>query len=60
MESAGIPRTRRKLYLGHGAADVTDLYERHEVEAFLLEDAKKLTEFLSRPTVRHTAKRKHA
>jgi len=60
MESAGIPRTRRKLYLGHGKADVTDLYERHEVDAFLVEDAKTLAEFLSRPTVRHTAKRKRA
>lgn len=42
MEAAGIPRTRRKLYLGHGATDVSDLYERHEVAAFLAEDARKL------------------
>jgi hypothetical protein len=39
MESAGIPRTRRKLYLGHGAGDVTGLYELHEVTAFLASDA---------------------
>lgn len=42
LESAGIPRTRRKLYLGHGARDVTDLYERHDVERFLKEDADRL------------------
>lgn len=42
MESAGIPRTRRQLYLGHGARDITDLYERHEVDAFLKDDGAKL------------------
>jgi integrase len=42
MESAGIPRARRRIYLGHGAADITDLYEQHEVDAFLLEDGQKL------------------
>jgi hypothetical protein len=30
-----VPRTRRKLYLGHGAGDVTGLYELHEVTAHL-------------------------
>lgn len=50
LESAGIPRTRRKLYMGHGAQDVTDLYERHEVEAFLADDAKRLADFLGLPT----------
>lgn len=29
LEAAGIPRTRRRLYLGHGTGDVTDLYEAH-------------------------------
>lgn len=42
LESAGIPRTRRMRYLGHGATDVTALYERHEVEAYLAEDGAKL------------------
>lgn len=42
MEEAGIPRTRRKMYLGHGASDVTDLYERHDIERFLVEDAERL------------------
>lgn len=47
MESAGIPRTRRRMYLGHGERDVTDLYERHEVAAFLVEDAKRLWTYLA-------------
>lgn len=46
LEAAGIPRTRRRLYLGHGASDVTDLYEHHEVDRFLAEDAAKLRAFL--------------
>jgi integrase len=49
MEAAHIPRARRRLYLGHGAKDVTDLYEAHEVTAFLAEDATKLREFLGLP-----------
>lgn len=47
MEAAGIPRTRRRMYLGHGAKDVTDLYEEHEVRAYLAEDATKLTAYLA-------------
>lgn len=46
LESAGIPRTRRKMYMGHGAADVSDAYERHEISAFLVADAKTLGAFL--------------
>jgi hypothetical protein len=42
LEAAGIPRTRWRLYLGHGATTVTDLYERHQVDAFLAEDAERL------------------
>ena len=38
LERMGIPRTRRRLYLGHGAGDVTDLYEKHQVTAYLAED----------------------
>jgi hypothetical protein len=48
MEAAGIPRTRRQLYLGHGAKDMTDLYERHEVDAFLLSDGAKLRDWIDR------------
>lgn len=45
MEEAGISRARRTVYLGHGVKSVTDLYERHEVRRFLIEDAKKLCEY---------------
>jgi hypothetical protein len=38
MEQAGIPRTRRRAYLGHAIGDVTELYERHEVDRYLAED----------------------
>lgn len=54
LEAAGIPRTRRKLYMGHGAKDVTDLYEWHEVAAFLMEDGERLRKHLSIPTDPHT------
>jgi hypothetical protein len=46
LEAAGIPRTRRKIYLGHSVGDVTALYEQHEVIAFLAEDAAKLEQFV--------------
>jgi integrase len=46
MELAGIPRTRRELYMGHRARDVLDLYERHDVERFLVEDGDKLRAYL--------------
>ena len=45
-ESAGIPRTRRRLYLGHGRRDVTDLYEEHDVRAFLHVDGERLRQFI--------------
>jgi len=47
LEAASIPRTRRRIYLGHGAGDVTDLYEAHEVAAFLVEDAERLQRYLA-------------
>jgi|SRR6185312_6934212 len=46
LEAAAVPRTRRRLYLGHGARDVTDLYEAHEVAAFLAEDAARLRRYV--------------
>lgn len=42
MEDAMIPRTRRKLYMGHGPGDTTDLYERREVTANLAKDRERL------------------
>jgi integrase len=46
MAEAGIPRARRKLYLGHGKTDVTDLYELNEVGEFLAHDAEKFRAFI--------------
>lgn len=47
MEMSGIPRIRRKIYLGHElGADVSELYEEHDVVAFLEEDANRLREYL--------------
>ena len=46
MEAAQIPRTRRRQYMGHSTKDVTDLYEAHEVELYLIEDAGKLEQFV--------------
>lgn len=46
MEAAQIPRTRRRQYMGHSLGDVTDIYEQHEVEQYLAEDAAKLEAFV--------------
>ena len=46
MEEARITRTRRKIYTGHSVKDVTDLYERHEVAAYLETDAELLRAYL--------------
>lgn len=48
MEEAGVPRTRRKLYMGHGAGDVTGIYELHEVAQFVAEDGSKLRRFIEK------------
>lgn len=55
METASIPRTRRKMYMGHGKTDVTDLYERHDVERYLIEDGEKLSCLIS-PTANAVVK----
>jgi hypothetical protein len=47
MEAAGIPRTRRRLYIGHARKDTTDIYEEHEVTAFLADDARRLEAYLA-------------
>lgn len=47
MEAAGIPRTRRRIYRGHGPKDVGDLYEHHEIEAFIADDSRKLSRYVS-------------
>lgn len=55
MELASIPRARRKTYMGHSSGDVTDLYEMHEVDTFLVDDAERLRKYLDLPpTKAHT------
>lgn len=46
MESAGILRTRRIVYLGHAAGDVTSLYEFHDVRRFIAEDGTRLLAYM--------------
>jgi hypothetical protein len=48
MSEAGIPRARRKLYLGHAVGDVTDLYEMGELSRYLREDGAALREYIVR------------
>ena len=47
MESAGIPRTRRRIYRGHGPRDVGDLYEHHEIEQFIADDSLRLSRYVN-------------
>ena len=47
LEAAAIPRTRRKLYLGHGARTVTDLYEWVDVNEFIAGDSLKLSRYVN-------------
>ncbi len=42
LEDAGIPRTRREIYRGHGKRDIGDVYERYEVADYLKDDATKM------------------
>jgi hypothetical protein len=49
LEDVGIPRTRRKIYLGHGASDVSDLYERHQITEYLTTDGAKLRAHVVKP-----------
>ena len=46
LEDAGIPRTRRRLYLGHGERDTTDLYEWRELRAYLEQDGDTLLKWI--------------
>jgi integrase len=39
MAEAGIPKGRRSSYMGHGAQDMTERYERSEVASFWIRDA---------------------
>jgi integrase len=50
LELAGVPRSNRKAYMSHGRMDTTDIYELHEVEAFLKEDGEKVAEVRGKRT----------
>jgi integrase len=47
MEAAQIERSRRQQYMGHGARDTTDRYERHDVTAYLLRDGEALRAWIN-------------
>lgn len=47
MESAGIPRSRRKMYMGHAAGDVTEIYERHELTQYLKVDGETMRAWIA-------------
>lgn len=40
LQMARVPRARRRMYYGHQSGDVTDLYEAHEMTAFLRRDSR--------------------
>ena len=48
LEQAGIPRTRRRRYLGHKRQDVTDVYEDFPVETFIEQDRQLLRRHVGR------------
>ena len=50
INEAGIPRTRRRAYLGHATReDVTDRYEGYSPEKYLEEDRQRLRNFIGAP-----------
>lgn len=46
MEQARVMRSRRIMYMGHGKADTTDIYEAHEVDEFLVADAEVIKAYI--------------
>ena len=50
MNEAGVPRTRRRAYLGHATReDVTDRYEGYSPEKYFDEDRQRLRTFIGAP-----------
>lgn len=49
MVKAGIPLPRRRMYLGHGAQTVQDVYEMHELAGYLERDAELLRAVVGEP-----------
>lgn len=47
LEAAGVPLSRIKAYMGHGARVVTDVYLRHSVLPYLAEDAARIRPLLA-------------
>lgn len=47
MESAGLDRTRRRMYLGHNPGDVTDLYETQELLQLIAVDGETLVAWIN-------------
>lgn len=45
LEAVGIPFSRQKAYMGHGARNSTELYPRHTVVPHLAEDGAKLAAY---------------
>lgn len=47
LELAGVPRSRRRMYMGHtGVRDTTDIYESHQVDSFLREDTEVIRKWI--------------
>lgn len=58
LEDAEIPRTRRRIYIGHKERDITDRYERRDVTAYLAVDGLRLRRFLM-SVPQHVPQRQH-
>lgn len=49
MVEAGVPRPRRRAYMGHAAEDLSALYEWQEVRDYLTKDAARIRAVLGEP-----------
>jgi len=47
LEACGVPRTRMRMYMGHGARDVTDVYLWQEVKQFIADDSLRLSRYVN-------------
>lgn len=47
MAEAGIPKVRRSAYMGHSPRGMTERYEEHDVEEYLVQDAETLSKWLA-------------
>lgn len=56
LEEARIPRTRRRMYLGHSVKDVTERYETADLASYVLPDAKQISERLAEAEGRSPAR----